>query len=49
MNQEKIGSLIKKIRKDNKLTQQDFAKNMELLTKLLVNGKMEKTFPILHY
>ncbi len=45
MNQEKIGSLIKKIRKDNKLTQQDFAKKYGVTYQAVSKWENGKNIP----
>ncbi len=45
MNQEKIGSLIKKIRKDNKLTQQDLAKKYGVTYQAVSKWENGKNIP----
>lgn len=45
MNQEKIGSLIKKIRKENKLTQQDFAKKYGVTYQAVSKWENGKNIP----
>lgn len=45
MNQEKIGNLIKKIRKDNKLTQQDFAKKYGVTYQAVSKWENGKNIP----
>lgn len=45
MNQEKIASLIKKIRKDNKLTQQDFAKKYGVTYQAVSKWENGKNIP----
>ena len=45
MNQEKIGSLIKKIRKENNLTQQDFAKKYGVTYQAVSKWENGKNIP----
>lgn len=49
MDQNKVGNLIKELRKKNGLTQEKFALNMVLLIRLSVSGKMVRIFRILLY
>ena len=42
MNQEKTGKLIKKVRKNKSLTQQDLADLLNLSLKLYQNGNAER-------
>ena len=45
MNQEKIGSLIKKIRKENNLTQKDFAKKYGVTYQAVSKWENGKNIP----
>ena len=45
MNQEKIGSLIKKVRKENNLTQQDFAKKYGVTYQAVSKWENGKNIP----